>query len=505
MAKLGIQGLPEPVENLAQGGLYGLTADMPSIRIPTLARTVEATIACGQRVVVASSEEVTAYLKRSRIAGCDLASFARQGQLHLLRQRADDTAGTAVQRLLAELRYYKLPEHSLLMVDLADELLQCDSVASLKKSLEAIDLWAESGRHTVLLAFSLSGLGPKGFANLKAASDRFTGFAVVRSAEDDAILSVRHWFGLKGLAARSSFALTADGEGRVLARATASAGRLSVEQSREALLVTRRASEDFGTQIGHWKVVEGALEALDILRQSLAGTIVLHFQRHGELKDLAQSVAAIRALGRPQIRIVVRECGARLRTAQLVALFRLGVSVIIPQGISGTAGRLMAESLGGSLVTRGFEPDVKKALSESRVEFRQGPLSVSDFKRAVEQLLNAASEMDLPCTLVIMNPQTALASKAALSSIKGALRDAVFAESDDGLWVFLFGCAPENAQTVMTRLLGARFENLLVGWRRLSGAREILPTLTLLVGAHSHETAKGNYFTSDDESPVDLT
>jgi Cellulose biosynthesis GIL len=159
--------------------------------------------------------------------------------------------------------------------------------------------------------------------------------------------------------------------------------------------------------------------------------------------------------------------------------------MIIPQSLSGTAGRLMAESLAGSLVTRNFETDVKKALADSRVDFRPGPLAPDEFKNAVELLLNAASEMDLPCTLVVMNPQTALASNAALSSIKRALRDAVFAESDDGIWVFLFGCAPESAQIVMTRLLGARFENLLVGWRRLSGAREIMQTLSLFVGAHS--------------------
>jgi Cellulose biosynthesis GIL len=196
-------------------------------------------------------------------------------------------------------------------------------------------------------------------------------------------------------------------------------------------------------------------------------------------------VAAIRALGRPQIRIVIRECGARLRTAQMVALFRLGVSVIVPQSLGGTTARLMAESLAGSLVTRSVETDVKKALAEARVDVRPGPLNVDEFKRAAESLLGAATEMDLPCTLVVMNPQTALASQAALSSIKRALRDAVFAESDDGIWVFLFGCAPESAQIVMTRLLGPRFENLLVGWRRLSGAKEILPALEAFVTAHS--------------------
>ncbi len=486
MAKLGVEGLPQPLETLAEGGVYGIAADQPSIRIPLLARTVAATVSNGQRVVVFSSVESTAYLKRSRLVGCNLAALARLGQLHFVRQRqdSDEGSGSALTRMLSELRYFKLPERSLLLVDLADELLQCLDLVQLGLAVKMLNAWAESGKHSVLLVFSLSGLGSKAFANLKTCSETFAGFAVIRSAEDDTVLTIRHWFGLKGPASRGSYGLTVSEEGLVLASTTIT-GRLSVDQGREEHVVTRRAFEDFGMHASQWKVVDTALESLEILRHNLGGTVVLHFDDHSELRELAQSVAAIRGLGRAQIRIVIRECQSRLRTAQMVALFRLGVSLIIPQSLSGTAGRLMAESLDGSLVTRNFETDVKKALADSRVDFRPGPLAPDEFKNAVELLLNAASEMDLPCTLVVMNPQTALASNAALSSIKLALRDAVFAESDDGIWVFLFGCAPESAQVVMTRLLGARFENLLVGWRRLSGAREILPTLSLLVGAHS--------------------
>jgi Cellulose biosynthesis GIL len=488
MAKLGVAGLPQAVETLAEGGVYGIASDQPSVRIPLIARSVVATVANGQRVVVFSSVENAAYFKRARLTGCDLAMLARLGQLHFVRQRQEaEAAGPSLKRMLAELRYFKLPERSLLLIDLADELLQCLDLIQLSEALAMLNAWAESGKHSVLLVFSLSGLGPKAFANLKTASETLAGFAVTRSAEDETVLGVRHWFGLKGPASRGSFALTVSEDGLVLANAS-SVGLLSVDQGSEAYLVTRRAFEDFGVQASQWTVVDSALDALEVLRQSLAGTVVLHFDSHGEMRELAQSVAAIRALGRPQIRIVIRECNARLRTAQMVALFRLGVSVIVPQSLSGTAGRLMAESLAGSLVTRNFETDVKKALAQARVDFRPGPLGAEEFKGAIELLLNAASEMDLPCTLVVLNPQTALASNAALSSIKRALRDAVFAESDDGIWVFLFGCAPESAQTVMTRLLGARFENLLIGWRRLSGAREILPMLSLYASAHTEES-----------------
>ncbi len=493
MARLGIQGLPAPIESLADGGLYGLTCDLTALRVPILARSIESSLIDGHRVVVATSVDVTGYLKRVRLAGCDLSGYARQGRLHLVRQKSDAEGPglDALKRLLAELRYFKLPARSLLVIDLADELLPVTEPALLRKSVEMIDQWAEPEHHVVLLAFSLSGLGSKGVAHLKACSERFAGFAVVRQAEDDALLAVRHWFGPRGQAARGSFALTTASDGLVHARATTSGSRLSIDQGREDHVVTRRASQDFGSQASHWKVAASTLDALEMLRQSLAATVVLHFDRQAELKELCQAVAAIRAFARPQIRIVVRECGARLRTGQMVALFRLGVSVIIPQSLSGTAARLMAESLDGSLMTRSVETDVRRALAESRVELRPGPMGVADFKRAVESLLAAASEMDLPCTLVIMNPQTALASRAAMSAIKRALRDAVHVESDDGIWIFLFGCAPESAQTVMTRLLGARFENLLMGWQRFSGAREIMPALGLLADGPPGDLADG--------------
>jgi hypothetical protein len=243
-------------------------------------------------------------------------------------------------------------------------------------------------------------------------------------------------------------------------------------------VVSRKAAEDFNANSGTWRVAENYLDVIDLMRNAPGGTAVLHFDRAQSLKELAQAVAALRALARPQMRIVVRECGARLRLAQTVALLRLGVSMVIPTEVTGASARFMAESLKGSTFARSFESDVANVLEDARSEPNKAVLSVSEFRRRVETLLNVSADFEIPHTLISFSTLTPQALKAAAAALRRSARDAVFCEVDSALEVFLFGCPPESGEMVLSRILGVRFESLLVGWQRISGNREILAALS---------------------------
>ena len=68
LAKLGVAGLPERIQQLARGMIYAVVADQQSIRIPFLARSAVKTIEAGLTVILLSQAEPAAWVKKARLA-----------------------------------------------------------------------------------------------------------------------------------------------------------------------------------------------------------------------------------------------------------------------------------------------------------------------------------------------------------------------------------------------------------------------------------------------------
>ena len=481
--ELGIQGIPDRLARMSPGMIYAIALDQQAVRITLIARTLLAALKVNVACALVSPLESTMLLKKAGLVGVHLSEYMRLGQLRIFRQRSDsqgDMSPISSKWLLNELRQYKLGKHSLVIFDHADERFCLNDPATAGTLAGTYQDWVEENDITLLATFAPRAKVPRDYVTLRAVAENFGGFALVKTTEEDAVLDVRHWFGPLGAVQRSSFVLSIDDQGLLQARTVAIGGRVSVDPAHEQEIVTRRAGEDFNAPGGHWRIADSLLDAIDHARQSPGGTVVLHFDRVSGLKDLAQTVAALRSSARPQLRIVVRECGARLRLPQMVALLRLGVSTVIPKEVSGASARLMAESLRGTLFTRTYETDVTRVLSEARSEAERGPLPIAEFRGKVEQLLAISGDLDVPGTLVrfsMVSPQILRTAKSALQ--RGA-RDSLFTEHDGCIWAFLFGCAPEHCDVVLARLMGARFERLMAGWQRIAGAKDILTALRLL-------------------------
>ncbi len=479
-ARLGISKLPLRMSVLARGMVYAVAVDQQSVRIPFLTRTILHSLEAGLPCVLMSPFDPAALLKKGSLAGVDLSLYLKSGQLKIFRQKqsAKEMFKTGVGRLIDELSLFNLPPRSLVVFDNADVSFCLSDPAAAVEAANLYAQWAEAHEHTILAAFVPSANAPRDYVTLRTVSENFGGFALVKSIDDETVLDVRHWFGAQGAIPRSSYALEFSDTGLLQARPTVTGGRMSVDPSRETNVVTRKASDDFGTGGGLWRIAENYLEAIDLMRHAPGGTVVLHFDRTQNLKELAHAVATMRALARPQMRVVVREAGGRLRLAQMMALLRLGVSMIVPTEVNGSNARLMAESLKGSTFARSFESDVVRVLDDARPDAQRGPLLLGEFRRKVETLLNISADFEIPHTLISISTVTAQAAKAASSALRRSARDAVFCESESSLEVFLFGCPPENAEIVLSRILGARFENLLLGWQRISGTKEIIAAMS---------------------------
>jgi hypothetical protein len=138
---------------------------------------------------------------------------------------------------------------------------------------------------------------------------------------------------------------------------------------------------------------------------------------------------------------------------------------------------------------------------------------VAEFRRKVETLLNISADFEIPHTLISFSTVTPQAAKAAASALRRSARDAVFCDVDAALEVFLFGCPAENAEMVLSRILGARFESLLLGWQRISGNREILAALSRIepdpevaepIGQLANETGQVIPFRLSGTNPISV-
>lgn len=478
---LGIRGVPDRLNRLAGGMIYAFALDQQALRLTLVARALLSALRAGIPCAFVSPLDPSMLLRKAELIGLSLAEFADSGQLRIHRQRADlqnEMLPMNAKWLLNEVRQFKIPPGAFVVFDHADERFCIGDPASAGQFAQSYQEWVDQNGHTVLAMFMPRPQAPRDYVTLRTVAEHFGGFALVRSVDDEPILDVRHWFGPMGALTRASWALSIDGQGTISGRPAAIAGRVSIDPTREQQIVTRRAAEAFETE--GWRVAETLLEALDRARSVEGGTVVLPFERAAGLRDLCQAVALLRGLDRPQLRIVVRECGARLRLPQMVALLRLGVSTVIPKDVTGPAARYMAESLKGTLFTRHFATDVDQVLAETAARTETRALAVDEFRDQVRQLVGWADQLDLPCTLVRFSLASTQALRAALGALQRGARDCLFTEHDGCIWALLFGCVPEHADTVLARLLGARFENLLADLQRIGGSPDILARLRLL-------------------------
>jgi hypothetical protein len=510
---LAIDGLSDQLGELGHAMVYAVAVDQQAIRYALVAHTLDSALQAGRECLVYIAVDPVQWLRKAEITGVKLQTHVRSGRLRLIRQSevssppADATLThpvEAARRLHAELRHHKIAPGSLVVFETADPRLPLADPGAAARQASALIQWAQALGACVLLLFTPRNQVPREYVTLRTVAEAFGGFSMVRTGEEEALLDVRHWFSEAGVSARSSYVLSVGGHGRLSARSAVSASRLSTDPAAEVMLATRRAGEDFpgiGAVSQSWRLADSLIDAIDKSRSIQSGTLVLHFDRLSGLRELAQCVATIRSMGRVQVRIVVREAGARLRLPQMVALLRLGVSMFIPREVPGASARLVADSLRGTLFTRPFETDVDKVLRDT-ISPQRGMLGVVDFRTEVERLLALTDELEVPSTLIRFTVVAPAALKAASGALQRGARDAVCTEHDGCIWSFLFGCPPDYADAVMARLLGARFENLLAGWQRVSGTRDVLRALHLLDTAvlSPDQALFGNTLTRADEA-----
>jgi cellulose biosynthesis protein BcsE len=479
--RLILRGLPERVQQLSRGMIYGVAVDQQSIRLPLWSASLLETLKQGNPAVLLSPAEPPALLRKALLAGVDLAPALKSGQLRLFRHRVDAAKQMfqgGPERLVEELAKYTVGPRSFIVFDQADPFFM---LADPKQAMEASTLfaqWAEENDHTLLGMFVPASHAPRDYITLRTLAESFAGFAVVKSGDEASSMEVRHWFGAQGASPRLTMHLDFDEEGCLHARPVGGGAIAAVDAEAEELVGTRQVLDDFGQEARPWKVVDSYLDAIDAARKAKAGTVMLHFSRQQEFRSLCQAVASIRALNRPQLRVVVREAGAHLRLVHVMALLRVGATLTLSRSVSPAQAQATINSLRGTQFARLTSGDVEKVLSDTTAGFSEPVVGFDVFCSSVERALHLAEQVSLPHTMVRLGLQGIGGDRLAGIAARRGARDMLMSVHDDSLWVFLFGCSAADSETVLARLFGRNFERLFLGFSRVEGGPEILRMLS---------------------------
>jgi len=450
-AWMGLRSVPERIARLSPGMIYSLACDQQAVRLPLAAGALAASLRTGKNCVLVTPGDPAMFLRKAMLAGFDLAAYARNGGLALLQLAAEADKHMFRAGPEAFLRELELntAAGSLIVLDQADPIFMlCDPRES-AEAAQAYVRWVEQRDHTLLALFAPSSITPREYLALRRGAENFAGFAVARSSWDGGTLDVRHWFGPEGASPRETFALRLH-SGGVSSAATWQAPEDELPPI-DSVICAADAMKPLEGRGRDWQEVASHAEALHALQRSAAATLVLPFRQAADFAAMSLTVSAVRAMGRPELRVAVRECGKRLRAGQALALLRLGISCVLPADMSDAGARRMLEHLKGTRFARACEPDLEQVLDETACALRGQADSAALFCEAVEGLLAAADGFDFDSGLVRFPAHPDRASM--LSRACKAGRDLVCVAQGDAVWLFLFGCPQSAVEAVMHRLL----------------------------------------------------
>jgi hypothetical protein len=457
--------------------VYAVACGQQAVRLPLAAGALRASLEEEQRCALVTALEPRMFLRKARLVGHPLDEHVASGRLtvfHLSPEAAKRMFRVGPEGFLRELEDNFPGGRAFLVFDSADALFMLSDPRAGAHAAQQYIEWIATLEHTVLALFTPAADTPRDYLALRLVAENFGGYAVARSAGDGVLLDVRHWFAAEGAVARESFALRAHSGGMLGLRPAADDDALPPVDS---VIYVRGAIEREAAR--SWHEVEGAADAVDAARRSEAATLLLPFGHPRDYELLCRAVVTVRAMARPCLRVVVRERHVRLRGSQALALLRLGASTIMPADTTDGAARRILESLQGTRFSRPYEMDARQ-LDEEIVAALQGIApSAAAFCEAIERLLAAAEDFDIPGCLVRL--ERLRSDPAALVyRVRRHGRDLLALPHGEAVWVFLLGCAPSMWQSALERLFMKPLGQVCAAWSSEHDAGRIVAEMTRL-------------------------
>ncbi|MFN2645634.1 MAG: BcsE family c-di-GMP-binding protein [Burkholderiales bacterium] len=455
--RLGLEELPGRIDRLAPGMVYAIVCAEQAVRVPLAANALAATLRTGKPCALVTPAAPSMLLRKARLAGFALHAPLKAGALAICRvapEAPKHLFRLGAQSLISQLERHIPAREALVVIDEADALFVMSDPGAAAEAAERYTTWAASRDHTVLALFAPSPEAAREFLTLRRLGENFAGFALARATAGGVLFEVRHWFAAEGANTREGFQLRLPG---AQPRPPVSEALYRLDEPLapvDSVICVRGALAAPVASWHAWEEVESIAHGVDAARRSEAATLLLPFERPSDYEPLARAVAEVRGLERASLRIVVRERALRLRSAQLLALMRLGASSVIPADVPDAAVKRMTDALHGTRFARPYDRDLRQVEAETTALLRPRSSTRGSFFEAVERLLAATDGFDVESCLVGID-STVAEPWRVLAAARRQAREFVAFVDDKHAWFFWYGCPAEAAPQVLKRILGA--------------------------------------------------
>lgn len=477
--RLNISDLPETTDTMIPGGVYAMIAETPPARFPALAVSLYGAAQNGITATLLVATAPKVFIERLSQVGFPYADEALDTGRFQVFQFQDDFSKKmfrfGTDAFLGELDHFRLPAHSYLVIDQADDLLSLHDINLGLSQADALGAWARKLKVTVLLVFTRLASVPNAMATLTGLMDHLSGIVRLGGFQDGLDLTFEYWQSPSGTIAAKVYGLSILDSGMyrvkpaeaprltepVLTSApyfAASAAALAPEPEEAPediryLYINPGVFELSERVPGHWQACDSIISVIRAAFGARAPTVLLVFERDTVLSNLAEAVHTLRLSLGKRARIVVIERDASLRYSNEILLLRLGTSLVINRSVDTNRIPLMLESLHGQVFNREIEMNYDAALASVMGSPKRGYLAPSRFAHEVTAVLDRAEMLNLPCAMVVATPGKGKAGIELLAKIR--LSRTGDLSSTDGTHCYLFfhgvpeSSLPRALQTVV--------------------------------------------------------
>lgn len=449
---------------MVAGGVYALLAETPPARFPLIASCLRGGLGQGVQGSLIVASQPAAFLERLEACGYpDTRTDIETGRLRVFQMQDDFNKKMfrfGADSLVRELKFFQIPDESLLIFDQADDLLSLHDTQLAMEQVQAISAWAQTQQVTVLLSFNRAAGSQVALTTINSLMDQLQGIARLGVHRDSLTLSYEYWQTPYGAVAAHTLSLDTQDNGSYRVKAPAApavedagAGTTTTgtDDSDDPLVHCFTLDGDLmalqDVMAGKWQLcrnVVGVIQAAFGLRSPL---VLLTYRRDTDLRQLAEGAHALRLALPRRTRIVVVEQQASLRYSNEVLLLRLGTNMVVHRDVPGSRLPLMLESLKGQSYTKDLDINFEAALASVVHPPLKGYVPATVFVRECLAMLQRSALLGIPNTLVVGRPAEGRTPVEVVQAVSVS-RQGDMVSVDERYCYFFFSSCPRASQKV---------------------------------------------------------
>ncbi|MDD3762737.1 MAG: cellulose biosynthesis protein BcsE [Nevskiales bacterium] len=463
---LGIRRLPLASGALHPGGIYALSCESLELARPLVNGMVDDAREQLQPVTVVLGPESIQWGDQLPRRGAGTASG--RSHLHLFARQArsaEEIGATHASQLAEELEYFGASGSLIILVE-AGALFPLSDGPGCARRLRWLRNWASENFCPVVMLFAGDDVRTSQITPLQSAGAGFAGIATLSCEHNQAALQLETWHGITS----SELAYLREAEDQayelrpeLAARNFTDPSQLNAANDRDRVYATRAAVRGESGIPATWSIVENEEVLLSRTDSITAATCLLGVESTEHFPALARAVFELRRRIGSGVKIVVREGGRRLRTAQSLLLLKVGANAVIDAETPMTRVLTGFEALRDQLFLRPLPDQIEPLLDSVQPPEEKGYHPPEQFRAACLRALKKAQQNSVECALARLFLLPDVRLEDALAHCHMRRSGDLFSADNRSIYVFLYGCWEQDVNVTLQRIFRLPIPELFIG------------------------------------------